>query len=125
VTAGAPAVRSWANVERSASLFLLFVLLCVLGMRLGFAWAWPMPTIDFWLSMAALVLVVGGLLAARNHRALRLAIITIAGATQLIPMVLREPVLLLPLLGALIPVAVLVACLVALSRKGRDRPTRS
>ena len=32
-------------------------------------------------------------------------------------MVAREPVLLLPLLGALIPVAILVGCLVALSRK--------
>ena len=125
MTDGVPAVRSWANVERSASLFLLFVLLCVLGMRLGFAWAWSMPTLDFCLSLAALVLVIGGLLAARNHRAWRRAIIAAAGATQLLPMVLREPVLLLPLLGALVPVAVLMACLVALSRKGRDRPTRS
>lgn len=117
--------RSWANVERSASLFLLFVLLCVLGMRLGFAWAWPMPTIDFWLSLAALALVIGALLGGRDRRAARLTVIAVAGATQLLPMVLREPVLLLPLLGALIPVVVLVACLVALSRKGRDRPTRS
>jgi peptidoglycan/LPS O-acetylase OafA/YrhL len=117
--------RSWANVERSSSLFLLSVLLCVLGMRLGFAWAWPMPTVDFWLSLAALVLVVGALLAGRDRRAVRLTVIALAGATQLLPMVLREPVLLLPLLGALIPVAILVICLVALARKDRDHPAGS
>jgi hypothetical protein len=32
-------------------------------------------------------------------------------------MVVRNPLLLLPLLGALIPVAILIGCLVALSRK--------
>ncbi|MEO7072850.1 MAG: LrgA [Rhodanobacter sp.] len=125
MSATAPSARSWANVERSSSIFLLFVLVCVLGMRLGFAWAWPMPTLDLWLSAVALILVVAALVAARNHRAVRLTVIAVAGATQLIPMVVREPILLLPLLGALIPVAVLVVCLVALARKGRDHPARS
>jgi hypothetical protein len=35
-------------------------------------------------------------------------------------MVVREPVLLFPLLGALIPVAILAGCLVALSHKGAN-----
>jgi hypothetical protein len=32
-------------------------------------------------------------------------------------MVIRQPVLLFPLLGALIPVGILIGCLVALSKK--------
>ena len=112
-------VRSWDKVEKSASLFLLCVLLCVLGMRLSFAGVWPMPRLDFVLSAVALAVVVASFWLARNHRALRLGVIAFAGATQLVPMVVREPVLLFPLLGGLIPVAILVGCLVALSRKDR------
>ena len=55
---------------------------------------------------------------ARHTRRWRLAIIAFASATQLVPMVVRHPVLLFPLLGALVPVAILVGCLVALSKKG-------
>jgi hypothetical protein len=122
-TPAATPPRAWDKVEKSASYFLLCVLLGVLGMRLGFSGVWGMPTLDFVLSAMALVLVVGAFWLARNHRAWRLAVIAFAGATQLIPMVVREPVLLFPLLGALIPVAILVGCLVALSHKGaNDRP---
>jgi hypothetical protein len=35
-------------------------------------------------------------------------------------MVIREPVLLFPLIGALIPIAILVGCLIALSKKGTN-----
>jgi hypothetical protein len=121
--AGTPAVtppRAWDKVEKSASYFLLCVLLGVLGMRLGFSGVWGMPTLDFVLSAMALVLVAGAFWLARNHRAWRLAVIAFASATQLVPMVVREPVLLLPLLGALIPVAILAGCLVALSHKGAN-----
>ncbi len=112
--------HAWDKVEKSASYFLLCVLLGVLGMRLGFSGVWSVPKLDFVLSAMALVLVVGAFWLARNHRAWRLAVIAFAGATQLIPMVVREPVLLFPLLGALIPVAILVGCLVALSHKGAN-----
>ena len=112
--------RSWDKVEKSASYFLLFVLLTVLGMRLGFSGVWNVPTLDFALSAVALVLVLASFWLARNHRAWRLSVIAFASATQLVPMVVREPVLLFPLLGALIPVGILIGCLVALSHKGTN-----
>jgi len=111
--------RSWNQVEKGASLFLLTVLLCVLGMRLGFSGVWPMPRIDFDLSAVALVVVLASFWPARKHRGLRLGVIVFASATQLVPMVVREPVLLFPLLGGLIPVAILIGCLVALAHKDR------
>jgi hypothetical protein len=110
----------WDKVEFYTSYFLMLVLLSVLGMRLGFDGVWQMPKIDLALSTIALLLVIGSFWFARNNRRLRLCIIAFAGATQLVPMVVREPVLLFPLLGALIPVAILVGCLVALSRKRPD-----
>jgi len=73
---------------------------------------------DLDLSVIALALVLASFWFARHSRRWRLAIIAFAAATQLVPMVVREPVLLLPLLGALIPVGILVGCLVALSKKG-------
>ena len=113
----------WDKVEFYTSYFLMAVLLTVLGMRLGFDGVWQMPKIDLVLSIIALLLVLGSFWFARQSRRLRLSIIAYATATQLVPMVIRHPVLLLPLLGALIPVAILVGCLVALSKKGgNDRP---
>ena len=50
---------------------------------------------------------------------LRIAIVAYAAATQLVPVSVRHPAVLLPLLGALIPVAITIWALVALSRKGR------
>jgi len=107
----------WDKVEFYTSYFLMLVLLSVLGMRLGFDGVWQMPKIDLALSVIALLLVIGSFWFARHNRRLRLCIIAFASATQLVPMVIREPVLLFPLLGALIPVAILVGCLVALSKK--------
>jgi hypothetical protein len=107
----------WGRVEFYTSFFLLAVLATVIGMRLGFADVWHLPTIDLDLSVVALILVVAAFWLARHSRPWRLAIITFAAATQLVPMVVREPILLLPLLGALIPVAILAVCLVALSKK--------
>jgi hypothetical protein len=73
--------------------------------------------------MVALALILASFWFARHSRRWRLAITAFAGATQLVPMVVRNPLLLLPLLGALIPVAILVGCLVALSKKdGNGRP---
>jgi hypothetical protein len=113
----------WDKVEFYTSYFLMLVLLSVLGMRLGFDGVWQMPKIDLALSIIALLLVIGSFWFARHNRRLRLCIIAFASATQLVPMIIRHPVLLLPLLGALIPVAILVGCLVALSKKGdNDRP---
>ena len=115
--------RSWGQVEKSTSLFLLFVLLCVLGMRLSFSVVWPMPRLDFVLSAVALVLLVASFRMVLNHRNVRLCVIAFAGATQLVPMVVREPVLLFPLLAGMIPVAILIGCLIALSRKDlHDQP---
>jgi LPXTG-motif cell wall-anchored protein len=111
---------SWDKVERVSSVFLLIVLASVIGTRLGFAGVWHLPTPDLWLSAIALALVLGSFWFARRRRSWRLWTIGFASATQLVPMVIREPVLLLPLLGALIPVAILLGCVIALSKKGRD-----
>lgn len=107
----------WDKVEFYTSYFLMLVLLTVLGMRIGFDGVWQMPKIDLVLSIIALLLVIGSFWFARHNRRLRLWIVAFASATQLVPMVIRQPVLLFPLLGALIPVAILVGCLVALSKK--------
>jgi hypothetical protein len=118
MNAPAPVRGSWGKVEFYTSFFLLAVLASVIGTRLGFEGVWRLPTLDLDLSAVALVLVLASFWFARHSRRWRLAIIAFASATQLVPMVMREPVLLLPLLGALIPVAILVGCLVALSKKG-------
>jgi len=113
----APARGRWGRVEFYASFFLLAVLATVIGMRLGFESVWRLPTIDLDLSAIALPLVLASFWLARHSCRWRLAIITFAAATQLVPMVVRQPILLLPLLGALIPVTILAICLVALSKK--------
>ncbi|KRE87131.1 LrgA [Rhodanobacter sp. Soil772] len=119
----APARGSWGKVEFYTSFFLLAVLATVIGMRLGFESVWRLPTLDLDLSVVALALVLASFWLARHSRRWRLAIVAFASATQLVPMVVREPILLLPLLGALIPVGILAGCLVALSKKGpSDRP---
>jgi len=119
------AAGKWDKVEFYTSYFLMLVLLSVLGMRLGFDGVWQMPKIDLALSIIALLLVIGSFWFACQNRCLRLCIIAFASATQLVPMVIREPVLLFPLLGALIPVAILVGCLMALSRKSSSSLPRS
>ena len=118
MNAPTPTRGSWGRVEFYTSFFLLAVLATVIGMRLGFESVWHLPTLDLDLSVIALALVLASFWFARHSRRWRLAIIAFASATQLVPMVVREPVLLVPLLGALIPVAILVGCLVALSKKG-------
>ena len=117
MNAVAPVRDTWDKVEFYTSYFLLIVLVTVIGMRLSFDTVWQMPKVDLMLSVIALVLVVGSFWFARHSRRWRLWIIAFASATQLVPMVIRQPVLLFPLLGALIPVAILVGCLVALSKK--------
>jgi hypothetical protein len=114
----------WDKVEMAASYFLLTVLLTVLIIRLGFASVWVMPTLDLVLSWVALAAVVAAFWFGRNSRKVRLLTVGFAGLTQLVPMVVREPVLLLPILGAAIPVGILLWALVALSRKGGSAQTR-
>jgi hypothetical protein len=108
---------SWSKVEKITSICLLIVLASFIGTRLAFAGVWQLPTIDFVLSIVALVLVLASFWFARHRRSWRLWVIGLASATQIVPMVCREPVLLFPLLGALIPIAILLGCLIALSRK--------
>lgn len=117
-----PASRSWDKVEFYSSYFLLIVLASVIGTRLSFASVWEIPMVDLIFSIIALVLVLASFWIARKRRSWRLWIIAFATATQLVPMVLRHPVTLFPLLGALIPVAITVWALVSLSRKGRPGP---
>jgi len=118
----APASRSWDKVEFYSSYFLMIVLASVIGTRLSFASVWEIPPVDMVFSIIALALVAASFWIARKRRSWRLWIIAFASATQLLPMVLRHPVLLFPLLGALIPVVIIVWALVALSRKGADGP---
>ena len=118
---------SWDKVEFYTSYFLMFVLASVIGTRLSFATVWVLPTLDLVLSWTALVLVIASFWIARHRRSWRLWIIAFATATQLLPMVLRHPATLFPLLGGLIPIVIMVWALVALSRKdlSRDRPHSS
>ena len=114
-----PAGRGWDKVEYWTSWFLLAVLGSVILTRLGFATVWSVPTLDLVLGSIALLLILASPWIARRRRALRIAIVVYATATQLVPMSVRHPAVLLPLLGALIPVAITIWALVALSRKGR------
>lgn len=116
------ASHSWDKVEFYSSYFLMIVLASVIGTRLSFASVWEIPTMDMVFSIIALVLVLASFWIARKRRGWRLWIIAFATATQLLPMVLRHPATLFPLLGALIPVAITVWALMSLSRKGRPGP---
>lgn len=109
----------WDRVEFWTSYFLLTVLGSVIVVRLSFAGVWSVPTLDVWLGSIALALILASPWLARRSRALRIGIVAYATATQLVPVTVRHPLVLLPLLGALIPVAIAVWALVALSRKGR------
>jgi uncharacterized membrane protein len=117
-----PASRSWDKVEFYSSYFLMIVLASVIGTRLSFASVWEIPMVDLVFSVIALVLVLASFWIARKRRSWRLWIVGFATATQLVPMVVRYPATLFPLLGALIPVAITVWALVSLSRKGRPGP---
>ena len=120
-----PGQGSWNKVERVTSLCLQIVLLSFIGSRLIFAVWWPMHTLDFTISAIAVALLIASFRFAANRRGWRIGAIAYASATQIVPMVVREPVLLLPLLGGLIPVAILLGCLVALSKKGaHTRPAQ-
>ena len=109
----------WNKVELVASYFLLAVLFTVLIIRLGFAGVWVLPTIDLVLSWLAFAVVIAACWFGRHRRKIRVGAVVFAGLTQLVPMLIRSPVLLLPVLGAAIPVASLIWALVALSRKDR------
>jgi len=112
------AAGSWSKVERVTSVTLIGCLLAFIGSRLVFALWWPLHPVDFVISTIAVILLVVSFWFAAPRRSWRIAVIAYASATQLVPMVIREPVLLLPLLGALIPLAILFGCLLALSKKG-------
>ncbi|WP_426661338.1 LrgA [Rhodanobacter aciditrophus] len=114
-----PAGRGWDKVEYWTSWFLLAVLGSVILTRLGFATVWSVPAPDLLLGSIALLLILASPWIARRRRALRIGIVAYATATQLVPMSIRHPAVLLPLLGALIPVAIMIWALFALSRKGR------
>jgi hypothetical protein len=116
----APVRGKWDKVEFYTSYFLLLVLISFIGTRLAFATVWQLPTIDFVLSIIAMLLVLASFWFGRHSRRWRLWTIAFATATQIVPMVIRQPVLLFPLIGALIPIAILVGCLMALSKKGAN-----
>ncbi|MEO7200839.1 MAG: LrgA, partial [Dokdonella sp.] len=115
MNAVAPTQNSWNKVERVASLTLITCLLAFVGCRLAFAVWWPLYPVDFVISALAVILLTGSFWFAAHRRALRIAVIVYASATQLVPLVIRHPLLLLPLLGAMIPLAILLGCLFALS----------
>ena len=117
-----PARTSWDKVGFYTSYFLMFVLASVIGTRLSFATVWVLPTIDLVFNIVALILIVASFWIARKRRSWRLWIIAFATATQLVPMVIRYPATLFPLLGALIPVGIMIWALVSLSRKGPNGP---
>jgi hypothetical protein len=120
MTPAIPPSVSWSKLERVTSLCLISTLLAFIGSRLIFAVWWPMYPVDFIVSALAVVLLTASFWFAARRRGWRIAVIAYASATQLVPMVLREPVLLLPLLGGLIPVTILFGSLFALSKKSRN-----
>jgi ABC-type uncharacterized transport system permease subunit len=109
--------RSWDKVELFATISLLVVLATVLITRLSFAEVWKLPTVDLALTWMALALTALALWLGRKRRWLRIGAVVFGGATQLVPMVVRQPVLIFPLLGAIIPVIILAVSLALLSRK--------
>ena len=116
----------WSKVERVTSVTLIACLLAFVGSRLAFAIWWPLHSVDFVLSLIAVIALTASFWLPARSRRWRIAVIAYAGATQLLPMVIREPILLLPILGAAIPLAILFGCLLALSKKdshGRLPPT--
>jgi hypothetical protein len=117
-----PARSSWDKVEFYTSYFLMFVLASVIGTRLSFASVWELPPLDLALNIIALVLVMASFWIARKRRSWRLWIIAFATATQLLPMIVRHPATLFPVLGGLIPVIIMVWALITLSRKGSNGP---
>ena len=117
-----PARTSWDKVEFYTSYFLMFVLASVIGTRLSFASVWVLPPLDLAFNIAALVLVVASFWIARQRRSWRLWIIAFATATQIVPMIVRHPATLFPVLGGLIPVIIMGWALFALSRKGANSP---
>jgi hypothetical protein len=117
-----PARTSWDKVEFYTSYFLMFVLASVIGTRLSFATVWELSTLDLVLNIAALVLTVASFWIARKRRSWRLWIIAFATATQIVPMIVRHPATLFPVLGGLIPVIIMGWALFALSRKGSNGP---
>jgi hypothetical protein len=119
---GSPPPGRWGKVEKVTSVCLLVVLASFIGTRLAFATVWQLPTLDLILSIVALLLVLAAFWFGRTSRPWRLWVVAFASATQIVPMVMREPVLLFPLLAAAIPIAIVVGCLVALSKK--DPPVR-
>jgi hypothetical protein len=120
VNAPAPVPARWGKVEFYASHFLMVVLASVILTRLGFAEVWSVPRLDIVLGVLALVAIVAVALAGRRRRGLRLLVVSYAATTQLAPMTVRHPQILLPLIGALIPVGIAIGALVALSRKDRS-----
>ena len=109
--------RSWDKVELFATISLLVVLATVLITRLSFAEVWKLPTVDLVLTWMALALTALALWLGRKRRWLRIGAVAFGGATQLVPMVVRQPLLIFPLLGAIIPVIILAVSLALLSRK--------
>ena len=115
----------WDKVELTASYTLLTILATELLTRLGLFSMFPLPPVDLVLSLIATVLVIGAFWFARSSRKARFWIIGFASATQLVPMVVRQPILLLPLIGAAVPVAIMLWAMIALSKKGRGTAPRS
>ncbi|HEU4669652.1 MAG TPA: LrgA [Dyella sp.] len=113
----APARRTWDKVELFATFSLLIVLATVLVTRLSFAEVWKLPPVDLVLTWLALGLTALALWLGRRRRWLRIGAVAFGAATQLVPMVVRQPVLILPLLGAIVPVIILAVSLALLSRK--------
>ena len=115
--------RSWDKVELFATFSLLIVLATVLVTRLSFAEVWKLPTLDLVLTWMALVFTALALWLGRSRRWLRIGAVAFGAATQLVPMVVRQPVLIFPLLGAIVPVIILAVSLALLSRKRPDPRT--
>ncbi len=110
-----------SRVERVTSVCLIACLLAFIGTRLTFAIWWPLHLVEFFLSTIAVIALTASFWLPAQSSIWRIAVILYASATQLVPMVIREPILLLPILGATIPLIIVFGCLLALSKKESHR----
>lgn len=117
----APPRRDWNHVEKIVSLTTIACLAAFIGSRLAFVEWWSVRPFDFVFSALALLLMLVVLIWLRRNLFWRLFSVVFAIASQILPMVVRQPVLLIPILGALIPIIVILWALIALSRKDRPR----
>ncbi|MHC1481683.1 LrgA [Frateuria aurantia] len=117
-----PAPRAAFNLEQGSSLLFHGGLLLILLGRMAFALVWPMPALDWCLTIPAAACSLWALLRSRQQPGLRWTALAFGVISQALPVCLRRPDMLVLLLGAAVPVLIIIGMVVVLIR-GRQ-PSR-